>query len=114
MTRTHNATTYNATLDHNIVTLHGLGGFELLDEIEERQLTNFSGTDKDGSYSLSFAMRDHERFEFAALIHRQKAEAKKTAKGGKPDRDPTPPKGTPPMGGGGSTTEFVNTYAIAA
>lgn len=113
MTHTYNS--YKATLDHNIVTLHGLGGFELLAEIQSRGLTNFAGVaTPDGNHSLSFAMRDQDRFEFAGLIHRQKAEAKKTAKGGKPDRDPTPPKGTPPMGGGGSTTEFVKTFAIAA
>lgn len=117
MKRANNASTLtSATIKANIVTLHGLGQIDVLSEIQKRELKQFSAMEQeDGTIALSFPMRLIEHVEFAGLIHRQNVEAKKLAKkGGKPDNDPTPPKGTPPMGGGGSTTEFENTTAIAA
>lgn len=112
MTRTYDAPT-NATVKANVVTLSGLDQVELISQIQKRELKQFSAIEQaDGTITLSFPMRMIEHFEFAGLIHRQNAEAKKLAnKGGKPDNDPTPPK---PTGGGQKVVKLVNTKAIAA
>lgn len=122
MSRIHTAPTKsNVSIKGNTITFENISASEIASFLYIKRLTQMTllktGEREDGDsiFSLSYPMRTEEHKQYAGLIHRQNAEAKKLAKkGGKPDNDPTPPKGTPPMGGGGSTTEFVETLAIAA
>lgn len=106
-------------INGNNITLTGLSEFDVLVQIQRRDLAKrqFTGMGQpDGTVHLTFPMTTEDHVEFAGHIHRHNFQIRQMNPHLEPKGDgpkgPTPPTGGTP--GAAKAVEFTKTNAIAA